>query len=181
MDGADDGLVALEGPVRVVAADDVDLANVGLDHPDDVLGRVLEGPRLARLPGEVAERAGEDTEVRRIDVAVDDEVDPVSRLRPLDQVGHAPETEEVVGLETGEAVSVIETLPGPDLLPHRSQAAIPEADVLGLDPRRSHLGVSLRPRGRVGRRNHTVQLGPRQRAGVVAPGGCPLRPSSRVL
>src|SRR5262249_50415151 len=117
VDGADDRLVPLEWPVRVVAAHDVDLADLRLDHPDDLLRGTLEGPLRSRLPGEVTEGAGEDAEIRRVDVAVEDEVHPVPGLPALDVVRHPPESEEVAGLETGEAVLEVETLPGSDLLP----------------------------------------------------------------
>jgi hypothetical protein len=50
-------LVVLERPVRVVAAHDMDLADVRLDHSNDVLDGVLERAGLALLLGEVAERA----------------------------------------------------------------------------------------------------------------------------
>src|SRR5262249_61536599 len=84
VEARDDPLVVLERPVRMVAADDVDLANVLADHADDVLDRVLERAGLALLAREAAERAGEDTDVRRRDVTVEDEVDPAALARALD-------------------------------------------------------------------------------------------------
>src|SRR5206468_9577447 len=74
----DHPLVVLEGPVGVMAADDVDLAHLRADHTDDVLDGVLEGAVLPLLPGESAEGAREHADVRGRDVAVDDEVDPVA-------------------------------------------------------------------------------------------------------
>ena len=59
----DHPLVVLEGPVGVMAADDVDLAHLRADHSDDVLDGVLEGAVLALLPGESAEGAREHADV----------------------------------------------------------------------------------------------------------------------
>src|SRR5207249_8358653 len=82
----DDPLVVLERPLRMVAADDVHLADVLADHADNVLDRVLEASGLALLAGEAAEGAGEDADVGRRDVAVEDEVDAVALARGLDVI-----------------------------------------------------------------------------------------------
>src|SRR5439155_1443969 len=55
VDGGDHALEVLEGPVRVMAPRDVDLARARLDHREHVLDGVLEGPCLPRLPREIAE------------------------------------------------------------------------------------------------------------------------------
>jgi hypothetical protein len=130
VDRLDHPLVVLERPVRMVAADDVDLTNVRLDHADDVLDRVLEGARLALLLGEVAERAGEDADVRRVDVPVDDEVDPVAGLLALDVIRHAAEAEEVVGAEARQPIVEIEPLALAHFLPRRGRDGDPRREDL---------------------------------------------------
>jgi hypothetical protein len=62
----------------VVTAHDVHLAAVGLHHPYHVFDGVLVGAGLSFLAGEIAEAAGQHTQVRRGDVAVDDEVDAIT-------------------------------------------------------------------------------------------------------
>ncbi len=99
VDGADDALVVLEGPVGMVAAHDVHLAAVGLHHGHHVLDGVLVGAGLPLLAREVAEAAGEHAEVGRGDVAVDDEVDALALAPRLHSVGHAADAQEVLGLE----------------------------------------------------------------------------------
>src|SRR5262249_58267259 len=122
----DDPLVVLERPVRMVAADDVDLPNFLADHADDVLDRVLEGAGLALLASEAAERAGKDADVRRRDIAVEDEVDAVALARGLDVIGDAPQAEEIVGVEEEEAVVAGEALPLLDFFPDGDQAFVGE-------------------------------------------------------
>src|SRR2546422_7292492 len=104
----DHPLVVLEGPVGVMAADDVDLAHLRADHTDDVLDGVLEGAVLPLLPGESAEGAREHADVRGRDVAVDDEVDPVALAARLDVVGHPSHTQEVVRLRSEEHTSELQ-------------------------------------------------------------------------
>src|SRR5262245_16656070 len=65
VEAGDQPLVVLEGPVRMVAADDVYLADLVTDHANDVLDRVLERPGLALLAREAAEGAGAPAHVRR--------------------------------------------------------------------------------------------------------------------
>ena len=130
VDGLDEALVVLERPVGMVAADDVDLADVRLDHADDVLDRLLERALLALLLGVVAERAGEDADVGRVDVAVDHEVDPVAGLLALDVIRHAAEREQVVGLEAGQAVVEVEPLASAHLVPHASEPRVRDAKVV---------------------------------------------------
>src|SRR3972149_4063315 len=127
VDGADQALVVLEGPVWVVAPADVHLPDAVLDHSQDVFDRVLEGAGLSLLPGEVAEAAGQDAQVGGIDVAVDDEEDPVADAPPLCEVGHLPDAQEVVGLEEKEAVLPGEPLARGDFLPNREEAGVPQA------------------------------------------------------
>src|SRR5262249_12106130 len=126
----DDPLVVLERPVRMVAADDVDLPNFLADHADDVLDRVLEGAGLALLASEAAERAGEDADVRRRDVAVEDEVDAVALARGLDVIGDAAQAEEIFGVEEEEAVVTGEAVLLLDFFPDGDQAFVGEMQVL---------------------------------------------------
>ena len=125
MDGPDEPLVVLEGPVRVVSPNDVDLPDAVLDHAQNVLDRVLEGAGLPLRPGEVAEGAGQDAEIGGVDVPVDDEEDPVAGAPPLGEVGHLPDAQEVVGLEEKQAVLSGEPFPGGDFLPDGEQPGIP--------------------------------------------------------
>ena len=139
-------------------ADDVDLAHLLADHPDDVLDRVLEGTVLALFPGEPAERAGEHADVRGRDVAVDDEVDAVALAARLDEVGHPPEPEEIVGLEEPEAILAAEALTGLDLLPDERQMTIGKVH---------ESSPSVKPTGRP-----DSTLGPsRQSRNAGSPGG----------
>ncbi len=110
VDGADDALVVLEGPVGMVAADDVHLAAVRLHHGHHVLDGVLVGAGLALLAREVAEATGEDAEVGRGDVAVDDEVDALALPPRLHRVGHPAHAQQVGGLEQERAVLAAEAL-----------------------------------------------------------------------
>jgi hypothetical protein len=108
----------------------VDLANIGLDHPDDVLDRVLEGAGLPLLLGEVAEGAGQNAHVRRVDVPVDDEVDPVAGLLALDVIGHPSEPQEVVRLEARQAVLEAQTLARAHLLPDAEKSRVGDPEVV---------------------------------------------------
>ena len=127
VDGLDQPLEVLEGPVRVMAAHDVRLAGARLDHVEHVLDRVLERALLALLAGEVTEAAGEHTDVRRVDVAVEHEEDLVAVQPGLDEVGHAAHAVEIVGREEGEPVLAGQALAGLDLLPDRVEHGIAES------------------------------------------------------
>src|SRR5207245_6412913 len=116
--------VVLEGPLRMVAADDVDLADLLADHADDVLDRVLEGAGLAFLSREAAERAREDAHVGRRDVAVEDEIDAIALARGFHVIGHAPEAQEIVGLEEEQPVVAGEASPRLDLVPDGRQTRV---------------------------------------------------------
>ena len=120
----DDPFVVLEGPVRMVAADDVDLADLLADHADDVLDRVLEGAGFALLSREAAERAREHAHVGRRDVAIEDEIDAIALARGFHVIGHAPEAQEIVGLEEEQPVVAREAPPGLDLVPDSRQARV---------------------------------------------------------
>ena len=123
----DHPLEVLEGPVGMVAADDVHLAHAVPDHPEDVLDRVLEGAGLAGLSGEVAELAREHADVRRVDVAVDDEVDAGAVPPRLHVVREPAEPEQVIRLEEEHSVVAGETLVRSHLVPDRGQPGIDEA------------------------------------------------------
>src|SRR2546425_6393696 len=128
----DHALVVLERPIRVVTTDDVDLANLVAHHAHDVLDRVLEGPRFAFLPREAAKGAGENADVRRRDVAVEDEIDALALALGLGVIGHAPEAEQVLGLEEREAVAPVEPFSLLNLLPDGLEPAVKEAQDGGL-------------------------------------------------
>ena len=77
MDGLDQPLVILEGPVGVVTADDVDLARAGPDHAEHVFDGMFEGAVLALLAREVAEAARQHAEIGGVHVTVHHEEDLV--------------------------------------------------------------------------------------------------------
>ncbi len=117
VDGADDPLVVLERPVRMMAAHDVDLAHLVADHGHHVLDGVLVGAGRALLAGEVAEGAGEHADVGGRDVAVDDEVDAVALAPGLDVVGQAAEPEQVVRREQREPILAAQDARRPEPCP----------------------------------------------------------------
>src|SRR6267143_6778792 len=127
VDGLDHPLVVLERPVGMVAAHDVHLAGLVTHHRHHVLDRVLVGAGLAGLAREAAERAREDADVGRRDMAVDDEVHAITLAPGLDVIGHAPDAEEVVGLQEDEAVLAAQALARTDLVPDRLEPDIAEA------------------------------------------------------
>src|SRR5262245_61253285 len=119
-------LVVLEWPVRVVAADDVHLADLVAHHADDVLDRVLEGPGLPLLAREAAEGAREHADVRRRDVPVEDEVDAIALAPGFDVIGHPAQAEDVAGVEQEETVVTGEALLVLDLFPDGDQTLVGE-------------------------------------------------------
>ena len=133
VDGLDHPLVVLERPVGMVAAHDVHLAGLVTHHRHHVLDRVLVGAGLAGLAREAAEGAREDADVGRRDVAVDDEVHAITLAPGLDVIGHAPDAEEVVRLEEGEAVLAAQALARADLVPDGLEPAVTESH--GMSPR----------------------------------------------
>src|SRR6185295_8089356 len=124
MDGLDQPLEVLERPVRMVPAHDVGLARARLDHGQHVLDGVLERALLALLPGEVTKAAREHTYVRRIDVAVEHEEDPVSVEAGLGEVRHAADRVQIVRLEEDESLRTGEALPSLNLLPDAGKTGI---------------------------------------------------------
>src|SRR5205814_1797594 len=147
----DDPLVVLERPVGVVAAHDVDLADLVLHHADDVLDRVLEGARLAGLAREAAEGAREHADVRGRDVAIDDEVDAVALATGFRVVGHTAHAQEVVGLEEEDAVVAGEALAGQDFVPDGGQANVGKVQI-----HTSRVARRIISRGREGCRGFPV-------------------------
>src|SRR3989304_1371354 len=88
----------------------------------------IEGSKApALLAREAAEGAGEHTDVRRRDVAVDDEIGAVPLAPGLDVVGHAPDAEEVFRLEEQQAVLPAEPLARPHLVPHGRKTLVSQA------------------------------------------------------
>ena len=73
--------------------------------------------------------APEDADVGRVDVAVDDEVDPVAGLLSLDVIGHPAEPQEVVGPEARQPVLEVEPLTFAHLLPHAGETGIRDAKI----------------------------------------------------
>ena len=126
VDGADEPLVVLEGPVRMVAAHDVRLARARLDHREHVLDRVLEGAGLALLLGEVAEAAREHADIGRVHVAVHHEEDLVAVAARLGGVRETSHAVKILGLEEQEALVAVESLLGLYLVPERLEALIAE-------------------------------------------------------
>src|SRR5581483_5327613 len=86
---------------------------------------------------EVAEGAREDAQVGRVDVPVDDEVDPVAGSLALDAVRQPAEAEQVVGLQAGQPVLEPEPLAVPQPVAHAGQPAIPDADLVERGSHRS--------------------------------------------
>ncbi len=80
----------------------------------DILDAHLVRAGLALAPAERAELASVHADVRRIDVHVPDEIDAVPVLFLRDMGGHAPEREEIVGLEKLKPVFSGKTLVGYD-------------------------------------------------------------------
>src|SRR5439155_3354223 len=91
------------------------------------------GAGLAGLAREAAEGAREDADVGRRDVAVDDEVHAITLAPGLDVIGHAPNAQEVVGLEEGEAVLAAQALARADPVPDGLETAVTESH--GTSPR----------------------------------------------
>src|SRR5215472_9012509 len=148
VDGRDHPLEVLEGPVGVVPAHDVGLPRARLDHLEHVLDGVLEGPCLSLLAREVAEGAGEDAEIGRVDVAVEHEEDLVAVEPGLGEVGQATKAVEILGLEEELAVLTTEPLTGAHLVPERMETGIAEGEGSDVDCRHRRLRGESRPTGR---------------------------------
>src|SRR5215467_12484103 len=161
VDGRDHPLEVLERPVGMVPAHDVGLAGAWLDHLEHVLDGVLERARLALLAREVAERAGEDAEVGRIDVAVEHEEDLIAVPARLGEVGQATEPVQVLGLEKELAVLAAQPLIGADLVPDGMETGVTELCGSGVDSEHKRLHGERRPTGRsefYGRPSNSVKL-----------------------
>src|SRR5439155_26517829 len=124
VDRLDHPLVVLERPLGMVTAHDVHLAHAVLDHRNHVLDGVLVGAGFALLAREAAERAREHAEVGRSHVAVDDEVDAVGLATALGVIGHAPDAEEILGLEQDQALGGGEPRARPNFVPDRRQPPV---------------------------------------------------------
>src|SRR5206468_1120070 len=153
VDGLDHALVILERPLGMMASHDVHLASLVAHHRHHVLDRVLVGAGLARLAPEATEGARQHADVRGRDVAIDDEVDAVALAAGLDVIRHAPDPEQVVGLEERRAVLAGQALARADLVPDRLEPAIAETQLCLplMFARTSSAGApakALRPTGR---------------------------------
>lgn len=119
----------LELPRRVMAADDVYLADVVIHLGEDVLDGHLIGVGLARLLGEVAELARQHADIGRVDVSVEHEVDAVARDLALGMIGDPAQGREIVRCQHRDAVAQAEAFASPDLLPDRREAPVLENDL----------------------------------------------------
>src|SRR5262249_21469110 len=161
VDGRDHPLEVFERPVGMVPAHDVSLAGPRLDHLEHILDGVLERARLALLASEVAERAGEHTEVGRIDVAVEHEEDLLAVPASLGEVGQASEPVQVLGLEEELAVLSAQPLVDADLVPDGMETGVTELYGSGVDSKHKRLRGERRPTGRsefYGRPSNPVKL-----------------------
>src|SRR5262250_42702 len=161
VDGRDHSLEVLERPVGMVPAHDVSLAGARLDHLEHVLDGILEGAWLALLAGEVAERAGENAEVGRIDIAVEHEEDLIAVPARLGEVGQAAEPVQVLGLEEELAIFAAQPLVGADLVPDGVETDVTELRGSGVDSKHKRLRGERRPTGRsafYGRPSNPVKL-----------------------
>ena len=82
----------------------------------DIIDGHLIGARFSLAPAERAELAAIHADVRRIDVHVLDEIDPVAVLLLCNMGGHATEREEIVRFEECNAVRTGETLAGENFI-----------------------------------------------------------------
>ncbi len=83
---------------------------------DDVVDRALEGVSVALLGRERAKLAGENAEVRVIDVAIQDVGRHVAVLLLADRAGHDSERVEIVGTIQLKRFGLRDALPAIDLL-----------------------------------------------------------------
>ena len=124
-------LVVLERPVGVVAADDVNLADLVASTMPMMSSTVYSNaPASPFLRAKPQNEQGEDADVRRRDVPVQDEVDAIALTPGLDVVGHAAQPEKIVGFEEKEAVVAGEALLVLDFFPDGDQAFVGEMQVL---------------------------------------------------
>ena len=128
LDGAEEVLVPLERDGGVVAADDVDFVNVGVDLADDLVDGVLVGVVVTDLGGEVAELAGEDADVGGIDVDVEGEIDAVAGDATGGGVSDATEADQVAGGEAGESIVFGEAFAALGLFPDRFEGRVAKTD-----------------------------------------------------
>ena len=128
LDGAKEVLVPLERNGGVVAADDVDFVNVGVDLADDLVDGVFVGVAVADLSCEVAELAGQNADVGGVDVDVEGEIDAVAGDAAGRGVGDATEAGEVAGGEAGEAVVLGEAFAALGLVPDWVEGRVAKAD-----------------------------------------------------
>ena len=114
--------VVLEARLHVEPPDDVKLPchgavcrcrfGVHLFHGVPVGALFFRQPRVRAEDTRLAKRA----DIRRIDVMVRGERHAMTVLSAIDGVGHVADTEEVRGLEQGDAVRLREALPPLDLV-----------------------------------------------------------------
>jgi len=116
--------VKVEGKVRVEAADDVKLRRrLGarlFGPPQDLFHRHRVGEGLVLAPAERAELAPVDADVRRIDVPVHVEVDPVAVAPAVREVSHLAHRQDVPRPEEGKGVVLGETPAVLHLIAYRS-------------------------------------------------------------
>ena len=89
----------------------------------------LVARRVGRALRVVAEHAVEDALVRRVELAVEDEVRAVAVQRRAIGVGHAAQREDVLGLEHRHAVGQRHALAGLEAIPDAGEAPVTETDV----------------------------------------------------
>src|SRR5258708_3034550 len=104
MNGSDDVEVAFPGPVGRHASRDVHFMNVRGERVENILRRHLVRVRFSLFYGEVTELAGENANIRMLDLLIENEVDGVAAFLLLDEVRHLPEGDEVVGIVEEKAI-----------------------------------------------------------------------------
>ncbi len=104
-----------EGEVGMKTRDDMEFAHSFSSRPGlvhDILDGHFIRPRFSFAPAESAEFAAVDTDVRRIDVHVLDEVYVITVFLPGNVACHVSEREEIVRLKERNAVATGQTCTG---------------------------------------------------------------------
>jgi len=113
--------VVVERQVRMLAADDVDLADAGGERlarlGDDLVHGERERLGIALVVAEGAEAAAVTADVGVVDVPVGDEVDVAADGARAGEVGERADGQQVVALEEGDGVRFAQPSPVGDLPP----------------------------------------------------------------
>jgi len=114
----------------VEPADDVHLGQLVGELSQNLLHGHLVGVIVAGLRGEVAERAVQHTEIRRVDLAVHDEENRFAGLGAFDVIRHLAERGDVPRSQDGESIVSPEPATSQYFLPDRYEGGVLKDDVL---------------------------------------------------